>query len=350
MRTKDGQVDWICRRDVKGLTDAFAAGDLSPVDAAEAALLRAEDCNARLNAFAVIDSAGALVAAAASQARWRAGRPLSTVDGVPTTIKDIVHCKGLDVRYGSCVTPDASAEPDAPSVKRLREAGAVIIGLTVTPEFGWKAVTDNRRNGITRNPWDQGKTPGGSSGGAAVAAAVGAGVLHLGTDGGGSIRIPASFTGIVGHKPSFGRVAAFPPSSFGTVAHIGPMARTVEDVVAMLNVMAGSDHRDWTQPPLAFGNVAIKTVNWSGKRLGYWKAPCVGPVDQEVANAVEGVLRDFELAGAQITEIRLPDQDALLDPFTLDLFNKTALSSGLGLASPHSAATSAPRMQQTNGL
>lgn len=315
MRTKAGHVEEICRKGVNELTGAFATGDLTPVDAAEAALTRAEARNADLNAFAVIDREGALTAAGASRARWKAGRPLSAVDGVPTTIKDIVHCNGLDVRYGSAVMPNVSGEPDAPAVKRLREAGAIIIGLTVTPEFGWKAVTDNRKNGITRNPWDKTKTPGGSSGGAAVAAAIGAGVLHLGTDGGGSIRIPASFTGTVGHKPTFGRVAAYPPSSFGTVAHVGPIARTVEDVVAMLNVMAGRDQRDWTQPPLAFGNVTVKAVNWSGKRVGYWKMPCVGSVDREIADAVEAVLKDLELAGAQITEMGLPDQDALLEIF-----------------------------------
>jgi aspartyl-tRNA(Asn)/glutamyl-tRNA(Gln) amidotransferase subunit A len=128
----------------------------------------------------------------------------------------------------------------------MRRAGVVFIGLTTTPEFGWKAVTDNPKDGVTRNPWDKTKTPGGSSGGAAVAAATGAGVLHLGSDGGGSIRIPASFTGIVGLKPTFGRVATSPASSFGTVAHIGPMARNVDDAARMLAVMSGRDLRDWT--------------------------------------------------------------------------------------------------------
>lgn len=315
VRTTDGQTEGVLQRGVSDLTSAFARGELTPVEVARAALDHATARNAALNAFAVIDAEGALAAARASQARWRAGRPLSPIDGIPTTIKDIVRCKGLDVRYGSSVTPDISGQPDAPSVRRLREAGAVILGLTVTPEFGWKAVTDNRKNGITRNPWDETKTPGGSSGGAAVAAAVGAGVLHLGTDGGGSIRIPASFSGIVGHKPSFGRVAAHPASSFGTVAHIGPMARTVEDVVAMLNVMTGRDLSDWTQPSHAFSDVVVNAVNWSGKRVAYWKTPCVGSVDQEIAQAVEAVLNDLELAGAEITEIRLPDQDDLLEIF-----------------------------------
>jgi len=297
------------------LTNAFSSGKLSPVEAADAALRRAEKINPALNAFVAIDYEGARAAARESEKRWRAGAALSPIDGVPTTIKDIVQCQGLDVRYGSTATGDISGQPDAPSVKRLRDSGATIIGLTVTPEFGWKAVTDNRKDGITRNPWNSSKTPGGSSGGAAVAAATGAGVLHLGTDGGGSIRIPASFTGIVGHKPTFGRVAAYPASSFGTVAHIGPMARTVEDTAIMLNAMSGRDLRDWTQPPSAFADVVLKPVDWAGKQIAYWKKPCVGAVAPTVAAAVEAVLRDLELAGARITEVGMPDQDGLLEVF-----------------------------------
>lgn len=309
------QADDLCRMSAQSLTAAFSSGELSPVEVVRAALERATEVDASLNAFTVIDHAGALAAAAASETRWRAGAPLSPIDGIATTIKDIVQCHGLDVRYGSASTRDISSEPDAPSVKNLREAGAVIIGLTATPEFGWKAVTDNRKDGITRNPWSASRTPGGSSGGAAVAAATGAGVLHLGTDGGGSIRIPAAFTGIVGHKPSFGRVAAFPPSSFGTVAHIGPMARTVEDTCMMLTAMAGRDLRDWTQPALAYPPITLRSINWAGKRIAYWKTPCVGEVEPAVASAIENVLKDLELAGASIVERRLPDQEELLEIF-----------------------------------
>jgi aspartyl-tRNA(Asn)/glutamyl-tRNA(Gln) amidotransferase subunit A len=305
----------ICQQTAGQLTRAFAAGELSPVNVAEATLTRAEQINSILNAFTVIDRQGAIAAARASEKRWQNQLPLSPIDGVPTTIKDIVLCHGLDVRYGSKVTPDVSSQPDSPSVQKLREAGAVIVGLTTTPEFGWKAVTDNCKDGVTRNPWDVNKTPGGSSGGAAVAAATGAGVLHLGTDGGGSIRIPASFTGIVGHKPSFGRVAAHPASSFGTVAHIGPMARTVEDTVAMLNVMSGRDVRDWLQPSQPFPLVAPAPIDWSGKQIAYWKTPCAGGVAPSVADAVEAVLRDLELAGATVTETQLPEQKILLETF-----------------------------------
>jgi len=307
--------DDLCGASAGELTKAFASGGLSPVESTKAALARAEAVNSALNAFTVIDHEGALRAAAGAEQRWKAGNPLSPVDGVPVTIKDIVLCNGLDVRYGSLTAADVSGEPDAPSVDRLRQAGAVILGLTNTPEFGWKAVTDNRRHGITRNPFDPSKTSGGSSGGAAVAAATGAGALHLGTDGGGSIRIPASFCGIVGLKPSFGRVPAYPASAYGTVAHIGPMARTVEDVALMLNAMGGRDIRDWAQPNIEFEPVAPKPVNWSKVRIGYWQVPCVGTVESETARHVEAVMSDLALAGAAVEEIRLPDQDDLLEIF-----------------------------------
>ena len=274
-----------------------------------------------------------------------AGEPLSPIDGIPTTLKDIVHVDGWAVRYGSRATDAAPVRQDAPSVARLRQAGAVFIGQTTTPEYGWKAVTDSAAFGITRNPWDSTRTPGGSSGGAAAAAASGAGVLHLGTDGGGSIRIPASFTGIVGHKSSYGRVPAYPPSSFGTVAHIGPMARTVADAAAMLNAMSGRDLRDWTQPTQAFPDVLLQQLNWSGKRVGYWKTPCIGGVDPEVAAAVEAVLKDLVLAGATVTEIRLPEQDDLLETFFLYWF--VGAANRLSLISPHDHALLDPGFVNT---
>ncbi len=314
LATADAQ-DEPCQATAQALTTAYASGALSPVDVAKANLDRAETVNQALNAFTVIDHDRALAAAKASEERWTAGAPLSPVDGVPTTIKDIVHFNGYDVRYGSRSTPDITDVTDAPSVQRLRDGGAVFLGLTTTPEFGWKAVTDNPKDGIARNPWNREKTPGGSSGGAAIAAATGAGVLHLGTDGGGSVRIPAAFTGIVGHKPTFGQVAAYPASSFGTVAHIGPMARTVDDTALMLAVMAGRDVRDWTQPPVSFGAIAPKPINWAGKKIGYWKTPPVGAVDSDIRAAIEAALEDLELAGAHVVEFALPDAEGLIETF-----------------------------------
>ncbi|MER9883963.1 amidase [Mesorhizobium sp. M0118] len=305
----------LTRLDVTSLSAAYRKGQLSPVEVTQAVLDRAADIQAPLNAFSFLDPEGALQAARVAEQRWRAGEPLSPIDGIPTTLKDIVHVEGWAVRYGSRTTDPAPIQQDAPSVARLRKAGGIFIGQTTTPEFGWKAVTDSPAFGVTRNPWDLTRTPGGSSGGAAVAAACGAGVLHLGTDGGGSIRIPASFTGIVGHKPSYGRVAAHPPSSFGTVAHIGPMTRTVADAAAMLEVMSGRDLRDWTQAPVSYPSLDVSPIDWSEKRIAYWKTPCVGKVDPYVETAIEGVLKDFEAAGSAVTEVCLPEQEALLEIF-----------------------------------
>jgi aspartyl-tRNA(Asn)/glutamyl-tRNA(Gln) amidotransferase subunit A len=232
------------------LVRRYRSGRLSPVEVAEACLARIARWNDAVHAFAFVDAEGARAAAAASEARWRRGSPCGLLDGVPVTVKDIVLVRGWTARRGSHATADhPPAAEDGPAPARLREAGAVLLGSTTTPEFGWKAVTDNPLGHVARNPWNLGLTPGGSSGGAAVAAALGMGALHVGTDGGGSIRIPASLTGIVGLKPTFGRVPAWPLSPFGTVAHVGPMTRTVEDAALMLTVIARPDRRDWHALP-----------------------------------------------------------------------------------------------------
>lgn len=303
-----------CLASAEGLTRAFAQGRLSPVEAAQAALARAEAINPHLNAFTVIDHDGAQAAALASARRWRDGAALSPIDGVTVTIKDLVLC-GLDIRYGSAVTGDVTGLGDAPAVERLRAAGAVIIGVTASPEFGWKAVTDSPKFGITRNPWNADVTPGGSSGGAAVAAACGAGVLHIGTDGGGSIRIPAGFTGIFGHKPTFGTVPAWPASAFGTVAHLGPMTRSAGDAALMLNAMSGCDPRDWAQGWRATAPVAPAALDVRGRRIGYWKTPPGAPAAPRIAARIEAVLRDLEAAGAIVEPVDLPMLDALPEIF-----------------------------------
>jgi aspartyl-tRNA(Asn)/glutamyl-tRNA(Gln) amidotransferase subunit A len=232
------------------LVGHFRRRTLSPVEAAEACLARIARLDAGLGAFARVDRDGARAAARAAEARWSAGRPLGPIDGVPATVKDLNLMRGLPTRRGSRTTegnpPDAV---DSPPVARLREAGAVILGKTTTPEFGWKGVTDNPLGEIARNPWDPSRTAGGSSGGAAVAAATGMGALHQGSDGGGSIRMPGGFTGIVGFKPTFGLVPTWPASPFGTVSHAGPMTRTVADAATMLDVLAGPDRRDWFALP-----------------------------------------------------------------------------------------------------
>ena len=203
---------------------------LSPVEATKAALDQIERLNGAVNAYCLVDGERALEQAKESEARWMRDEPLGPLDGVTTSIKDIILSEGWPTLRGSLtIDPNQPWIEDAPCVSRLREQGAVFLGKTTTPEFGWKGVTDSPLTGLTRNPWDLSKTPGGSSGGAAVAAALCMGALHLGTDGGGSVRIPAGFTGVVGLKPTFARVPAYPPSPYGDLAHIGPMTRSVKD-------------------------------------------------------------------------------------------------------------------------
>lgn len=315
--------DALCRMSAQDLAEAFRNRTLSPVEVTRACLARAEAINPALNAFTFLDHDGALKAAKASEARWAAGAPLSPVDGVPTTLKDIVWVRGWTVRYGSTLTRETPLEDDAPSVRLLRAAGAVFLGQTTTPEFGWKALTDSRAFGITRNPHNPAMTSGGSSGGAAVAAALGAGVFHLGTDGGGSIRVPAAFCGITGLKPTFGRVPAYPASAFGTVAHIGPMGRSAADAFAMLSAMSGRDRRDWFQgegalPELAFGPPALKDL-----RIGYWTTPPAGTLDPEIAALVDKQMKRLETAGAQIEPFELPGGN-LLETFHAHWFSGAA--------------------------
>jgi aspartyl-tRNA(Asn)/glutamyl-tRNA(Gln) amidotransferase subunit A len=303
--------DEISRMGAPALRRAFAARTLSPVEVAQSCIDNAERANPVFNAFTFLDHDGALAAARASEARWRRGEPQSPVDGVPGTLKDIVWVKGWTVRYGSRTTSDTAYLEDAPSVAMMREKGVVFLGQTTTPEFGWKAVTDSALTGVTRNAWDASKTSCGSSGGAAVAAATGAGVFHLGTDGGGSIRVPSAFNGIVGLKPTFGRVPAYPASAFGTVAHIGPMVRRVSDAAAMLGAMAGRSDKDWAQgpgllPPL--GPVEGALVN---ARVGYWREPPCGKLDPEVGAAVDAAAKRLEALGARVEPIVLPGSDHL---------------------------------------
>ncbi len=285
------------------LLSHYAAKTLSPVEAARAALDRIERCNPAVNAFRLVDEARAIEAARASEARWVRGEPQGLVDGVPCSIKDLVLTKGWSTLRGSLsVSPDQPWDEDAPCVARLLEHGAVLLGKTTTPEYGWKGVTDSPLTGITRNPWDLSKTPGGSSGGAAVAAALGMGALHIGTDGGGSIRIPASFTGIVGIKPTFGRVPAYPASPFGDVAHVGPMTRSVADAALMLQVIAEPDRRDWQGLPFPPPNYRDGIAGGvQGLRIGYSPDLGFAKVDPEVAEIVERAVRQFETAGAVVT-------------------------------------------------
>jgi aspartyl-tRNA(Asn)/glutamyl-tRNA(Gln) amidotransferase subunit A len=280
---------------------AFAARKLSPVEATKAALARIAAHNGAVNAYCLIDETGALAAARAAEDRWMRGTPLSAIDGVSASVKELMLAKGWPTRRASKLTTTAPATEDSPSVARLREAGAVLLGKTTSPEIGWKGVTDSPLFGITRNPWNLATTCGGSSGGAAVAAALGMGCLHLGTDGGGSIRMPAAFTGIFGLKPTYGRVPVYPLSTFGTLSHAGPMTRTVADAALMMNTIACHDARDWfALPPDAADYTASLDEGVKGLRIAY--APTLGyaKVEPEIAAKVAEGARAFEGLGAKI--------------------------------------------------
>ena len=247
----------------------------------------------------------ALAQAKASEKRWMRAEPQGPVDGVPTLVKDLLLVRGWPTLRGSrTIDKTQDWTDDAPSVARLRECGAVFLGSTTTPEFGWKGVTDSPLTGITRNPWDTTKTPGGSSGGSSAAAAAGYAPFTLGTDGGGSIRIPAGFSGIFGHKPSFGRVPAYPLSPFGTVAHVGPMTRSVEDACLMMNVIAQPDARDWTSLPWDGVDYTAK-LEKGVKHLKIAYSPTLGyvNVDPEIARLVQDAVKVLADLGAEVDEV-----------------------------------------------
>ena len=290
----------------------FASRDLSPVEVTEACLGRIAALDAEVNAFCYIDAETSTAMAEQSEARWLAGEPLSPLDGVPVAVKDLLVTRGWPTRRGSLtVDPNAYIDTDAPSVARLKEAGAVLIGKTTTPEFGWKGSTDSPLTGITRNPWNPAKTPGGSSGGSAAALAARFCPLALGTDGGGSIRIPASFTNTYGLKPSFGRVPAYPLSPFGTLAHVGPMSRTVLDSAMLLNVIARPDPRDWYALPYEPRDYAAGLdAPLKGRRVAF--SPRLGFVERilpEVEKLAVSAIKRFEDMGAHVEVVDPPGGD-----------------------------------------
>jgi aspartyl-tRNA(Asn)/glutamyl-tRNA(Gln) amidotransferase subunit A len=287
------------------LLDGYASGAFSPVEAARAVLARIGKTDPAVGAFCLVDEETTLAQARAAEQRWRAGEPRGLVDGVPCSVKDLLYTAGWPTLRGTwSISPDRPWEEDAPAVARLREHGAVLVGKTTTPEFGWKGVTDSPRTGVSGNPWDPSRTCGGSSGGSAAAVALGAGPLSLGTDGGGSVRIPAAFSGIFGLKPTYGRVPLYPASPFGTLSHVGPMTRTPADAALLMDVVCGPDSRDWSALPPESG---FRERLGGGVR-GLWVAfsPSFGgavAVHPEVAAAVERAVRVLAELGAEVEEV-----------------------------------------------
>jgi aspartyl-tRNA(Asn)/glutamyl-tRNA(Gln) amidotransferase subunit A len=290
------------------LTELYRTRKLSPVETVKAVLARIERFNPTVNAYLHVDADGALAAAKASEARWLAGSPQGLVDGVPIGVKDNILVQAMPARFGSKLTP-AGAQPfDAPAVARLREQGAIVLGKTTMPEYGWKATSDSPLTGLTRNPWDTRMTTGGSSAGAVASAVLGMGALHLGTDGGGSIRIPAAFTGCFGIKPTRARVPAFPTSPLGTIAHHGPLTRTVADAALAMSLIAGPDTRDvygWVSAAPDYRARLEEGVR--GLRIAYSpKLKFVRRVHPEIERAVATAAKTFAELGAHVEE-RDPD-------------------------------------------
>lgn len=285
----------------------YAKGKASPVEAMKAVLKRVEAVNPHLNALCLVDAEPALTAAKASERRWKKGKPLSPLDGVPVSVKELVRVKGWPVRMGSKLTDTTPAEADAPAVARLRESGAILFAQSTSSEYGHKGVTDSPLHGITRNPWDVTRTPGGSSGGAGAAVAAGFGPIAIGTDGGGSVRLPSSFTGLVGLKATFGRIAAWPPSLTGELSNTGPMCRTALDAALMMNVIARPDPLDgWSLPPDGVDYVEALKGKLKKPRIAFVLRMGDHPLDIEVAALVTKAAKRFEKMGCLVEEVVAP--------------------------------------------
>jgi aspartyl-tRNA(Asn)/glutamyl-tRNA(Gln) amidotransferase subunit A len=256
--------------EILGLHERYGRGDVSPVDVARAQLDAIGRLNPAVNAFVLVDDAVALEMARASEARYGRGEALGPLDGIPITIKDTLNVAGWPTRRGSRTTSDAASSSDAVSIARLRAGGAVFLGKTTTPELAWKGLTESPLSGVTLNPLDTVHHAGGSSGGAAAATALGLGVVGIGTDAAGSVRIPAAFCGVVGYKPSFGTIPLDPyPAAFWQLPHIGPITRRVADAALAASAMSGAVGADWTSLARASLDFRLSERKWPSKiRIG----------------------------------------------------------------------------------
>lgn len=327
------------------LLENFRQKQLSPVEATEAALARIAELDGKVNSFALVDGTRAMEAARDSERRWLAGEPVGLLDGVPVAIKDLFLTRDWPTLRGSLlIDPDQPWVEDAPSVARLREHGAVLVGKTTTPELGWKGVTDSPRCGITGNAWDPSRTSGGSSGGSASAVALGMVPMATGTDGGGSIRIPAGFSGIFGLKPTYGRIPLYPATPFGTLSHGGPMTRTVEDAALMMDVLTGFDSRDWSALPTPLeSHLVALDRGVAGMRMAFSSTLGYVDVDPEVAALVRRAVDVLADLGAVIDEVDpgFPDP---VDAFNILWYSGAAKA--VEQFPPHSWAQLDPGLQE----
>ncbi|MGW5641198.1 amidase [Saccharopolyspora sp. NPDC003752] len=283
------------------LVAAYRAGDASPVEAIDAVLARVDSREPKLCALYAPDPEGARAAARASERRWHAGEPAGPLDGVPVTVKENIATKGTPVPQGTAATELIPAAGDAPAPARLREGGAVIFAKTTMPDYGMLSSGASSFHHLSRNPWDLTRTPGGSSAGAGAAAAAGYGPLHVGTDIGGSVRLPAGWCGVVGLKPSFGRIPVSPPYP-GRV--IGPLTRTVADAALLTSVLSAPDERDHTALPPADVDWTRLDRDVRGLRIALLLDHRVGlPVEPAVTAAVTAAAQLFASAGAAVEPI-----------------------------------------------
>jgi aspartyl-tRNA(Asn)/glutamyl-tRNA(Gln) amidotransferase subunit A len=296
------------------LVEGYRSRQFSPVEVARATLERIGKLNPKLNAYTVTTPERAMDQAAAAERAYAEGiaGPLA---GVPVSIKDLTPTRGIRTARGSLLDPDWVPEHDAPIVERLYAAGVVMLGKTNTPELGWKGDSGNRVFGPSFNPWHLERTPGGSSGGAAAAVAAGLGPLAQGSDGAGSIRIPAAFCGIFGHKPSFGLVPQYPPSAVGDLSHLGPMTRTVRDAAMMLNAIAGADPRDRLTWSSGLDYVQGIDAGVRGLRIAWSPTLGYADVDPDVLASTERAALTFRELGCDVVpaDPGLPDPSSMLD-------------------------------------
>ena len=283
------------------LAQLYRQHDLSPVEVIRTVLARSVQRQADLNAFAFLDEAGALAAARAAEQRFHAGAPLGAFDGIPISVKDLLDVRGVVTRHGSLSTAHhPPAASDAPAVARLREQGAVIFAKTATHEFGLASL-NNPYTGITRNPWNLERTPGGSSSGAVAAVAAGLGPLALGTDGGGSIRTPSAYTGVVGFKPSYGWVATYPPSVIGIPPLVGPIATTVADALLLFRAIAVQDVRDPFSLPAPWRPHYDEPLrDWHQVRVAFAPSVTQEAVPDDILAAFDAAVAVFARLGARV--------------------------------------------------
>lgn len=301
---------------ISELSNLIKKKEISPTEILKNTIEDIDKLESKINSFAFKDIEGAKKLALESEKRMLSNSLLSEIDGIPTSIKDLIAQKNLPLRFGSKTTPDKNCEVDAPSVERLRNSGAVLLGKSTTSEFGCKAVGDSPLTGITRNPWNLDLTPGGSSCGAAAMVSAGIVPYALGTDGGGSVRIPASLTGLFGIKASFGRVPVYPVSATPTLAHVGPLTRNVDDACKILNIISGSN---WKDP----FSVSEETPNFSKEILKEKKykiawSPTLGYAkpEKDVLNKLEETVKKISSLGHTVELV-----DNIFEKDPVDLWN-----------------------------